>query len=435
MEPCFLTAADAASLIATRALSCEELVRSCLGRIEARDLVVHAWLDVDPELAIRRARELDGVGAKSALHGIPFGVKDVIDTSDLTTTRNSPIYAEARAGRDAACVSVLRHSGMPMLGKADTVEFAAGGRMPRTSNPHNPAHTPGGSSSGSAAAVADGMVPIALGTQTGGSVIRPASFTGVYALKPTYGVVSLEGVRPYAPSLDTIGWFGRAARDLTMVARLFRLIGPETTQKSEVPRLKVGLCRTPVWEHAEPASREVLMAAATRLEAAGVEVSEVELPPAFNGLSEAQKVVMNGEGSASFLPEYLGAYDLLARDFRVKVEAGIRPETRRASHKLADICRPVFDALFGERLDALLTPAARGEAPLGLHATGDSIFNALWTLLHVPCVAIPAGRGPKNLPVGVQLVGPRFGDGRLLSIAEALAPAIDVEYPMPPMAP
>lgn len=278
------------------------------------------------------------------------------------------------------------------------------------------------------------MIPIALGNQTGGSVIRPASFNGVYGYAPTYGLVSLEGVRPFAPSLDTIGWFARSVSDLTMVARLFRLIGAELTPTHEVRRLKIGLCRTPLWEHAETASREVLIAAARRLEAAGATVSEVELPPAFDGLAEAQRVVMNGEGDASFLPEYLGAHVLLAADFRDKVEntAGVGPETRIASHTLANTCRPTFDALFGEGLDALLTPASPGEAPLGLHATGDSIFNGLWTLLHVPCIAIPAGRGPHDLPIGVQLVGPRFGDGRLLSMAQALAPVIDVDNPRPP---
>jgi Asp-tRNA(Asn)/Glu-tRNA(Gln) amidotransferase A subunit family amidase len=197
--------------------------------------------------------------------------------------------------------------------------------------------------------------------------------------------------------------------------------------------LKVGLCRTPVWEQADPASRDTLFAAATRLEAAGAEVSELELPASFAGLPEAQKLVMNGEGRVSFLPEYLGAYDLLAPDLRAKVEnaMGITPEMMAASYALADSCRPQFDALFGDELDVILSPAARGEAPLGLHSTGDAIFSGLWTLLHVPSVAIPAGRGPQNLPVGIQILGPRFADARLLSIAAAIAPVIDIEMHTP----
>ncbi len=433
MEPCFLTAAEAGALIAARKLSCEELMRSCLARIEAREPVVRAWLHLDPELAIRRARELDKRKPKSALHGVPFGVKDVIDTKDLTTTHNSPIYPDVRAGRDASCVSVLCQFGALMLGKTDTVEFAAGGRLALTTNPHNPAHTPGGSSSGSGAAVADWMVPLALGTQTGGSVTRPASFNGVYGLKPTYGLVSTEGVRHYAHSLDTVGWFGRCAADLALVARMFRLIETEELPAVEVRGLKVGLCRTPVWEQADAASRDTFFAAAKRLETAGAQVRDLELPASFAGLPEAQKLVMNDEGRASFLPEYLSAYDLLAPDLRAKVESamGITPGMLAASYTLADSCRPQFDALFGDELDVVLAPAARGEAPLGLHSTGDAIFSGLWTLLHVPSVAIPGARGPQNLPVGIQILGPRFADARLLSIAAAVAPVIDVETKTP----
>lgn len=428
MQPFQLTAANAARLIRDRQLSCEELVRSCLGRIAARDVAVKAWLFLDPDLAIRNARELDKRPAQGPLHGIPFGVKDVIDTIDMPTTQNSPIYPDARIGRDAACVGVARHSGALILGKTDTVEFASGGRKALTRNPFNPAHTPGGSSSGSGAAVGDLQVPLAFGTQTGGSHIRPASFNNLYALKPSWSLVSREGVRMASLSLDTVGWFGRSVEDLLLVADAFRLPGlaqPATTVRG----LRVGLCRSPVWDRIEPAGTAALEHAARRLEAAGAIVEPLELPSAFAGLTAARDTIGQYEGSAAFLPEYLAAHERLAPDLRARVATrnSFDSAALLAAYTLADACRPAFDALFDPRLDVVLTPAAPGEAPEGLHTTGDWIFNGIWTLLHVPCVSIPAIRGPKGLPVGIQLVGPRLADARLLAIAAACATVIDNE--------
>jgi Asp-tRNA(Asn)/Glu-tRNA(Gln) amidotransferase A subunit family amidase len=433
MQPYQLTASEAAALIRERKLSCEELARSCLARIAARDAVVRAWLHIDPERAIRAARELDKLAAKGALHGLPFGVKDVIDTIDMPTTQNSPIYPDAMIGRDAACVAVVRHSGALILGKTDTVEFASGGRKALTRNPFNPAHTPGGSSSGSGAAVGDFHVPLAFGTQTAGSHIRPASFNGIYGLKPSWQLVSREGLRMAAPSLDTVGWFGRSVDDLILVAGAFRLPMVGDTSAT-VKGLRVGLCYSPVWHRIEPAGREALALAARRLEEAGAIVAELELPTPFGRLNEARELINLREGSASFLPEYLGAYEKLAPDLRARVElrADFRAGALLEAYTLADACRPQFDALFGPRLDVVLTPAAPGEAPEGLHTTGDWVFNEMWTLLHVPCVAVPVGRGPRNLPVGIQLVGPRLSDMRLLAIAKALAPIIDAD-PQAPM--
>lgn len=428
MQPFQLTAANAARLIRDRQLSCEELVRSCLGRIAARDAAVKAWLFLDPDLAIRNARELDKQPAQGPLHGIPFGVKDVIDTIDMPTTQNSPIYPNARIGRDAACVGVVRHSGALIIGKTDTVEFASGGRKALTRNPFNPVHTPGGSSSGSGAAVGDLQVPLAFGTQTGGSHIRPASFNNLYALKPSWSLVSREGVRMASLSLDTVGWFGRSVEDLLLVADAFRL--PGLAQPAATVRgLRVGLCRSPAWDRVEPAGAAALEHAARRLEAAGAIVEPLELPSAFAGLTAARDTIGEYEGSAAFLPEYLAAHERLAPDLRARVESRSNFDSAAllAAYTLADACRPAFDALFGPRLDVVLTPAAPGEAPEGLHTTGDWIFNGLWTLLHVPCVSIPATRGPRGLPVGIQLVGPRLADARLLAVAAACATVIDNE--------
>ncbi len=427
LEPCFLTAAEASALMTQGTLSAETLARSCLARIAARESAVRAWAYLDPGQVLRAARELDKMPRRSALHGLPVGIKDVIDTLDMPTTHNSPLYQPGYRGRDAACVAVARHSGALILGKTDTVEFAAGGRKAATRHPMNPAHTPGGSSSGSGAAVGDFMVPLAFGTQTGGSHIRPASFNGIYALKPTHGAVSREGAKMYSETLDTIGWYGRSVDDLILMAEAFRLWGIGGLAPRSVQGLRVGLSESPQWPHAEPAMQDALHAAGRRLEQAGAVVTELALPDGFDGLAPAQETIMHGEGRAAFLPDYLGAHHLLAQDFRDKVENArqITPDQMLQAYALADAMRPRFDRLFGDTLDVVLTPASPGEAPEGLHTTGDHIFNKSWTLLHVPCVAIPAGRGPRGLPLGLQAVGPRFGDAALLAVARTVAPIID----------
>jgi Asp-tRNA(Asn)/Glu-tRNA(Gln) amidotransferase A subunit family amidase len=428
-DPAQLSATAAAVLIRTKQLSCEELVRACLARISARDAVVKAWLSLDPDHVIRRARELDKLPPAGPLHGLPFGVKDVIDTADYPTTQNSPIYDGLKVGRDAACIAVVRGSGALIMGKTDTVEFASSGRKALTTNPFNAAHTPGGSSSGSGAAVGDFHVPLAFGTQTGGSHIRPASFNGIYGLKPTWGRVSREGIRMSSISLDTVGWYGRSIDDLILVAKAFRI--PENTESITVRGLRVGLCRSPVWHAIEPAGVAVLEGAAARLAAAGAIVEELVLPEPFERLHAAHAAIMAGEGAASFLPEYVTAHDKLAPALRERVEnvSGTTPQQWLEAYALAESCRVQFDALFGAALDVVLTPSSPGEAPVGLHTTGDTIFNSMWTLLHGPNVGIPAGRGPNNLPVGVTLVGPRMSDSRLLRIASALAPVIDTDEP------
>lgn len=428
MEPCYLTAAAAAARIRERSLTCEALVRSCLARIEARDADIRAWSHIDPRQAIAQARELDKRPTGGPLHGLPFGVKDVIDTVDMPTGQNSPHYVNHRPSKDAACVAVVRRNGAVVLGKTDTVEFAAGGRKALTRNPHNFAHTPGGSSSGSGAAVADFMVPLAFGTQTGGSHIRPASFNGVYALKPTWGAVSREGVKMLSAYCDTVGWYGRCVADLVLVAEAFRLRDLAGQAPVSVRGLRVAMCRTPYWQKAQPAAQSALAAAAERLEKAGARVQELELPAKFSGINDAQRILVNGEGGTAFLPELLAFGEQLHEEFRDMAEnrKAITAKAMVDAYDLAGDCAKTFDALFGD-FDVVVAPAAPGEAPEGLHTTGDWVFNAMFTVMHVPCLAIPCIRGPQGLPVGIQIVGPRFSDARLLAIGAAVAPVIDTD--------
>jgi Asp-tRNA(Asn)/Glu-tRNA(Gln) amidotransferase A subunit family amidase len=428
MEPCFLTAAEAAARIRDGKLTSEALVRSCIERIEDRDPTIKAWLYLDKTKAIATAREIDKYPQKAALHGLPFGVKDMIDTEDMPTTYNSNCYWQHRPAKDAACVAVARHSGAVILGKTDTVEFAAAGRKAATRNPYNLAHTPGGSSSGSGAAVGDYQIPLAFGTQTGGSHIRPASFNGIYGLKPTWGVVSREGAKQYSNMLDTIGWYGRSVADLSLVAKAFQIFDAERAETVPVRGLRVALCKTAFWERAEAGAHKAFELASERLSKAGAMVSDLTLSAPFAGMYDAQTTVMYGEGRAAFLSEHLVHGPTLHQDFtdRALNSKGITPEQLIAAYDLAAACRKEFDSLFGN-FDVVLTPAATGEAPEGLHTTGDHVFNAMWTLLHVPCLAIPCTFGAKGLPVGIQVVGPRFSDARLMRIADAIAPFIDVE--------
>jgi len=425
MEPCDLTAAEAAQQLQAGRLTAEALVRSCLARCAAREPAVKAFSFLDPELAIANARRVDKRYDRGLLHGLPFGVKDMIDTADMPTSHNSPIYEGLRQGRDAACVAVARGEGGVLFGKTDTVEFAAGGRRALTRNPHDLTRTPGGSSSGSAAAVAAGMVPLAFGTQTGGSLIRPASFCGVFGMKPTHGVVNNEGAKRYSHTLDTIGWYGRSVADLRLVAAAFRLFGLETPLGKAPGQLRIGLCRGPNWGRAAPESQAALLLAGERLQAAGIAVEEVTLPAIFDEATESQRQVAFGEGRGAFLGEYLTAHALLHQDFRDRVEnsGGITAASLRAAYDHAAECRKLWDALFPP-YDGILAVAALGEAPVGRQDTGDHVFNAMWTLLHVPCIGLPCTTGPQGTPVGVQVIGPRFGDAALLDVAALLAPAV-----------
>jgi len=410
-------------------LSAQACAQASLARIAARDADVHAWAYLDPEQVMARAGELDdarAAGLVGALHGLPIGLKDVLLTCDMPTQYNSPLYRGFNAGVDAACVSLLRSAGALLLGKTDTVEFGATGRVARTANPLRLKHTPGGSSSGSAAAVADFHVPLAIGTQTGGSIVRPASFCGIYGMKPTWNLVSREGARMFSASLDTIGWFARSAADLALLLDVFEPEPVSGATALPINSARIAACRSPAWPQAEAATRDAFELAIEAIRAEGGTVVELELPAGFARLGELHDVIMRSEGRSAFLAEYRLHGKALHESFRGQVEnaAGHTRAQLLEAYDVAARCRAEFDAI-ADDFDAVLTPSTTGEAPIGLAATGSFAFNAIWSVLHAPCINVPGFLGPGGLPVGLTLAGPRFADRRVLRAAAALGPLFE----------
>lgn len=420
-----LTALDAAAKIAAREISSEEFVRACLEHIRSREDDVRAWQHLDEELALAEARRADAAlaadGPSSPLHGVPFGVKDVIDTADLPTEYGSGIYAGHRPEADAACVAAMRRAGAVLMGKTVSTEFATY-QPGKTRNPHDPGHTPGGSSSGSAAAVGDAMVPIAFGNQTAGSLIRPAAFCGAAAFKPTHGTVDLAGIFELVPRLDTLGYMARTVADLLAFYRIVR--GDEDTAPladgpGRAPR--IGLCRTPYWSLAQPETVEAVESAAARLAELGAEIGECELPPRFADLAQTHTTILCAGLARSMQHIHRGHADEISEKLRGMLDDGAATTAERLVEALAhaDGCMMEFPTVTAG-WDVLLTPSTPGEAPAGLEATGNPIFQVVWTLLQIPCVTIPWTTGPNGLPVGVQLVGRKGDDDRVLRVANWL---------------
>lgn len=411
-----LTATEIARRIADGATSSEQVVRACIARIEAREQTVRAWAFLDPDPALEQARARDREPARGPLHGVPVGVKDIIDTADMPTRMGSPIYEGRRTSHDASCVALLRAAGAVILGKTETCEFA--GMTPgATTNPRDPARSPGGSSSGSAAGVADLMVPVAFGTQTGGSVLRPSSYCGIVGFKPTFGTFNLRGVFPAAQSLDTLGLHARTLDDVELLTAVLVGRPPAPGPAMERPPA-VGLCRTHLWDAAEPETRAAIEDAAVRLAEAGATVRDVALPDGFEGLSAAREAINAHERAQVMAHEWAHDRERISDRLRSTIERGLDlPFDEYVSAlELAEDCRRRFTGMF-DGLDLLLAPCVDGEAPTGLEYTGNPRFQELWTLLHAPTLTLPTHAGPNGLPVGIQLVGPHRGDDHLLAAA------------------
>lgn len=416
-----LTASQAAAGLASGDLRSEEVVRACLHRIDAREPKVEAWQYIDPEAVLREASardlERDERQAPGVLHGVPVAFKDVVDTADMVTTYGSAIHREHRPVLDAACVALARRAGAVVMGKTVTTEFAA--RPPgKTRNPHDPSRTPGGSSSGSAAAVADRMVPLAIGTQTVGSTIRPASYCGIHAYKPSFGLLSFSGVRHLSETFDTLGLFARSIDDLELfrTALLSLPAHIPTEMPSRAPR--IAFCRTPMWNRADEATRTHIEHAAKTLSAAGARVEEVSLAPEFATAEELIWSIVNFEMARNLADEYERHRDGLSEWARTRIEAAYEVPLAQYFARLSELER--LRRLGREVVagyDVVMTPAVPGEAPPGLDDTGPPTFQLLWHLQEMPAVTLPVFTGPHGLPVGLQLVGQVRADDQLLSTA------------------
>jgi len=418
------TATAILDAIGRKQMSALDVVEACLERIAAREPTVQAFALLDPERARDAARRLETAGGTGPLHGVPLGFKDIIATAGLGTEYNSAIYRGHVPGQDASVVALSRMAGGIVLGKTVTCEFANRAPGP-TTNPHDQARTPGGSSSGSAAAMAAGMVPLALGTQTSGSVIRPASFCGVHGFKGSWGEISYAGTKLTSGTLDTIGIYARCLDDIELYRAVLTDTRPVKLQPGLQPAPRIAVWLSPFAHLAGPGCIEAVEAMAASADRAGASVRKMELPPRFGQLNDAVRWISAYEGARSLAWEKSFHRDRISPDLRLgRIADGeaCSPEQYRAFCRLAERCRIEFDAVF-EEYDVLLTPASPGEAPLGLTHTGSAVFNGTFTALHAPCVSLPGYVGPTGMPIGVQLVGRRGEDARLLTLAAWLEAA------------
>jgi Asp-tRNA(Asn)/Glu-tRNA(Gln) amidotransferase A subunit family amidase len=436
-----LSAAEGARRIREGLLSSEELVEACLERIRAVEPTVQAWTYLDEEHARQQARAADerrrsGAEPVGPLHGVPVGIKDIIDTGDMPTENGTVLHAGRMPRSDAAVVAMLRAAGAVILGKTVTTEcayFSPG----KTRNPHNPEHTPGGSSSGSAAAVAAAMVPLALGSQTNGSVIRPAAYCGVYGFKPTHGLIPRTGILKLSRALDHVGIFARSLDDIALAAE--QLAGYDEGDPDTRPRARIAFERvsreeppippmlafvkTPHWERM---SQDAKDAFAELVQALGAQVEELDLVPSAFDAWDWHKTIMETDMAASFEREWERGRDKLSPQLRSLIERGREVKAVDYQRALAGVPRIVdsFEDLFMERYDAILTPAAPGSAPKGM-PTGDPAFCSLWTLCGMPAISLPLLEDSGGLPIGAQLVGRRNFDARLLRTARWLAARLE----------
>ena len=436
----WLSATDAARAVREGSISAEQLTEACLARVREADGDVEAWAFLDPEhaLAQARARDQDRREGKPVgpLHGVPVGIKDIFDTGDMPTEDGSVLHAGRTPAYDATAVQRLRSAGAVILGKTVTTEFAT--YTPgKTRNPRNPAHTPGGSSSGSAAAVAAGMVPLALGSQTNGSVIRPAAFCGVYGFKPTHGLISRAGVMQLSRTLDHVGMFARTLEDIALAAE--QLVGhdprdPDTRPRARVPFVDtlaqepplppmLAFVKGPTWERA---SEESKAAFAELVAALGDRIVEVPMPDSAHRALDWHREIMEAEMAANLDLEWEKGRERISPNLRAQLERGRAAKAldyQRARARIP-LLNEGFDEIF-ERCSAIVTPAAPGTAPPGLAATGDPAFCTLWTLCGMPALNLPLMRGENGLPMGAQLVGKRDDDARLLRTARWLVAQVE----------
>ncbi len=416
-----LSATDIAAKIDAGEISCEAVTRALLDRIAEREPLVDAWEYLDPDKALTNARAIDATPSKGLIHGVPIGVKDIIDTKDMPTRHGSPIHKDNQPCTDAPCVTLVRGAGGLTLGKTVTSEFAAQ-HAGKTKNPHNPAHSPAGSSSGSAAAVTDFMVPVAFGTQTGGSIVRPGAFCGCIGYKPSYGDYNPLGVHDNTRSVDTLGMMSRTMEDQALLRAVLTGDSYRPIQTAAIGDLRIGLCRTPNWHLADEATQACLEGAARDLSAAGATVGDFNLPDGFDTVMEGFDAVSSYEFSRTLSYELINYPELLSDKLgkdrmpdAVKVtasqyQAGLAALRDYRNRYAADL----------EAWDVLITPSAPGEAPADITTIGEPPFNRIWTGLYGPAINLPVFTGPQGLPIGLQVIGHLGQDDRFLDAADAV---------------
>ncbi len=413
-----LTASEIVAAIAAKQTTAEAVARVCLDHIAAREPHVEAWQFLDPNLVIKQARALDASGKVGPLQGVPVGMKDIIDTCDMPTEYGTPIHKGHRPRIDAAIVALTRRAGGLIMGKTVTTEFA--NRHPgKTHHPRDHARTPGGSSSGSAAAVGDSMVPLAVGTQTTGSTIRPAAFCGCVGYRPTWGDIRCHGVMEASGSVDTVGLIGRSVEDIALYRDVVLGVTPQPMAAHIMQPPRIGFCRTPYWDQCDATTQQSLEDCAAKLAKAGAKVSDVTLPETYSQLDDAHRWVTSFEFARNRAWEINNHYDMISetlRNNRLKDGLACSFEKYRESRsRLARLRRTMHDVM--KDYDVLLVPAASGEAPVGLNATGNASHCLIGTSTHVPCMTLPLFTGPNGLPVGAQLMAARNHDRLLFEVA------------------
>ncbi|MGE7955816.1 amidase [Pseudomonas sp. NPDC089530] len=403
-------------LVRSDVVSEEAVAEHFLECVESREPSIKAFASFDPDWVRTQAGQLTKTRAKGLLAGVPIGIKDNYDTVDHPTRFYSFIYDDNCPSRDAHVVSLLRQAGAVIMGKTHTTEFAYMHTGP-TRNPHDLDRTPGSSSAGSAAGMAAGFFPVALGTQTAGSLIKPASYCGLYAFKPSYGLVSLEGVKPLAPSFDTVGWYGRSVRDLDLIAQVLIPGFPQRTHESRLRSF--GFCRTARWDQVDKDVAKSLEAAVEELRSAGHQVSEVLLPEEFAAVFDDHLLINDCEGARSLSPEMQMHPEKLSIELLAMFERASLTtweQESAAKRRLATLA-PLLEEIF-KPFDAVLGASCGIVAPLGLEATGPSDFIKFWMAFGLPQINIPLVRKVGALPVGLQMIGGFRNDSTLLQAAE-----------------
>jgi Asp-tRNA(Asn)/Glu-tRNA(Gln) amidotransferase A subunit family amidase len=412
----FETTNEVTSRVARGKTTVRAVVDACLARIDAREPAVHALTYWDARAAIAQAESIDRHPGARKIRGLVAGVKDVIDTADMPTCYGSAFYEGHRPSADAVCVSNLRRDGALVLCKTVTAEFAGADPVP-TANPLDLMRTPGGSSSGSAAAVADGMIHIALSTQTGGSTIRPASYCGVVGFKPTFGLIDRTGIKLISESLDTVGVMARDVAGVAMAAACASGTDHFDNFRCASPRHFL-ICQTPFWSEAEVGCRGTLTLTERIIREGGAPISALALPSEFETANDSFKVIMSREASRALAYEISTSPDLVGAFIRefVRLGAGWSASDYKKALGHAESLRKIFSQLIDEQT-VIVTPSASGSAPRDRSTTGSPVFNSIWTMLHAPCLTVPVGRDDSGMPIGVQLVAKPGCDGHLLACA------------------